>query len=254
LGERTKAVSYLVLSKTFGFIFGPFLQGCFTFLGGDGYKMLYGLPLSMYTAPAWLSVILGLVNLTLFHPNIFKERKIAAREQMLILGKESEKETWKAIKPDYLVAWALIFSFFICIFNFVLLESIETVLTMDQFGWTKKQALQNMAYIMTAGGIVAGISFFTVLPLRSRIKENKLLIYGGFLVMILARMLLIPYRSETARLAYPKDYTFENGTHVSFEDDDPEVLGCPITQEWCKTTPVLGFPEYITGFLLANLG
>lgn len=34
-----------------------------------------------------------------------------------------EKETWKAIKPDYLASWTLICAFFVLVFNFVLLET-----------------------------------------------------------------------------------------------------------------------------------
>jgi len=35
----------------------------------------------------------------------------------------AEKETWKAIKPDYLASWTLICAFFVLVFNFVLLET-----------------------------------------------------------------------------------------------------------------------------------
>lgn len=112
----------LTLAQTLGFIFGPLLQGVFTALGGDGYKMAFGLHFSMYTAPGWLNVILALGNLFFFLPRFFQDRRVAAKEQMLIHGNENEKAAWKAIKPDYLVAWILIFSLFVFVFNFVLLE------------------------------------------------------------------------------------------------------------------------------------
>jgi MFS transporter, ceroid-lipofuscinosis neuronal protein 7 len=112
----------LTLAQTLGFIFGPLLQGIFTPLGGEGFKMYFGLPLSMYTAPGWLNVILALANLLFFLPRFFQDRRVAAKEQMLIHGNENEKAAWKAIKPDYLVAWILIFSLFVFVFNFVLLE------------------------------------------------------------------------------------------------------------------------------------
>lgn len=35
----------------------------------------------------------------------------------------AEKDTWKAIKPDYLASWTLICAFFVLVFNFVLLET-----------------------------------------------------------------------------------------------------------------------------------
>lgn len=255
LEERTKAVSLLTLAQTLGFIFGPLLQGVFTPLGSEGVKMLYNIPLSMYTAPGWLNVFLGLLNLIFFFPNVFQDKRVAAREQMLIHGKESEKEAWKSIKPDYLVSWALIFSLFVFVFNFVLLESLATALTMDQYAWTKKQALEYMAYIMTAGGIVACLTFLGISPLCKKFKENDVLIYGGFFLMILSRLVHIPYGSEIPRLAYPKEHTFENGSYVVFGEDDEAVLGCPFKdQPWCSTTPKLGIVEFVVGFLLTSLG
>jgi ceroid-lipofuscinosis MFS transporter 7 len=112
----------LTLAQTLGFIFGPFLQGIFTPLGNEGYQMVFGLPFSMYTAPGWLNVLLALCNLFFFLPRHFQDKRVAAREQMIIHGNENEKAAWKSIKPDYLVAWTLIFSLFVFVFNFVLLE------------------------------------------------------------------------------------------------------------------------------------
>lgn len=122
LKERTKAVSMLTLAQTLGFICGPMLQGIFTPLGNEGFKMFFNLPLSMYTAPGWLNVLLALCNLFFFLPRHFQDKRVAAREQMIIHGNDTEKAAWKSIKPDYLVAWMLIFSLFVFVFNFVLLE------------------------------------------------------------------------------------------------------------------------------------
>lgn len=124
LEERTKAISMLTLAQTLGFIVGPVLQGIFTPLGSEGFKMSFGLPLSMYTAPSWVNVLLALFNIFLFMPRFFQDTRVAAKEQMLLHGNESEKAAWKAIKPDYLVAWVLIFSLFVFVFNFVLLEGL----------------------------------------------------------------------------------------------------------------------------------
>lgn len=84
--------------------------------------MSFGLPFSMYTAPGWVNVFLALGNIFFFLPKFFQDKRVAAKEQMLIHGNESERAAWKAIKPDYLVAYILIFSLFVFVFNFVLLE------------------------------------------------------------------------------------------------------------------------------------
>jgi MFS transporter, ceroid-lipofuscinosis neuronal protein 7 len=74
-----------------------------------------------YTAAGWTNVLLGIINFVLFLPWFFKDRRIAAKEQMIIQGKTTEKETWKSVKIDYATAWTLILSFFVIVFNFVLL-------------------------------------------------------------------------------------------------------------------------------------
>lgn len=122
--ERTGAVSMVSLAQVLGFIVGPALQAAVTPLGNDGYSMFGGkLHFDMYTAPGWINVVMGLMNFCMFLPCLFKERRIAAKEIMLLQGKTSEKDTWKAIKPDYVSAWTLIGAFFVLVFHFVLLET-----------------------------------------------------------------------------------------------------------------------------------
>lgn len=208
----------------------------------------------MYTAPGWVNFFLGVINFFLFLPFVFKDRRVAAREQMILHGKESEKETWKAIKPDYLTSWALIFSLFVFVFNFVLLESLGTPLTMEQFAWTKTEALKNMAILMTCGGAIACVTFVMISPLCKKFKENHVLIIGGFLLMVLGRLVHIPYGNEMPKIAVDREFLYSNGTIGVYDEDDPKVLGCPSSQDWCETTPVLGFPAFVLGYLLTSVG
>lgn len=92
-------------------------------LGAKGVPLGGGLRLDMFTAASWINVLLGVLNLLLFLPAVFKERRIAAREAMLRQGAESEEATWKQQTPDYFSVWTLIVAFFVLVFNFVLLET-----------------------------------------------------------------------------------------------------------------------------------
>lgn len=83
-----------------------------------------------------------------------------------------EKEALKELKPDYVSSWMLIAAFFVLVFNFVLLETLATSLTMDQFAWSKKQALEYMGLLMSAGAIVACVTFALIGPL-TRIFEER---------------------------------------------------------------------------------
>lgn len=136
----------------------------------------------------------------------------------------------------------------------IYIAGLTTALTMDQYAWTKTEALQNIAYIMTIGGVIACVTFLSVNPLCKKFKENDVLIYGGFLLMVLGRLVHIPYRNELPKLGYAKERLLENGTLIIFDEDDPEVLGCPISQDWCQTTSKLGFPEFILGYMLTSIG
>lgn len=122
--ERTKAVSMISLTQVMGFIIGPALQAFVTMLGDPGIVVMRGvIHLNMYTAAGWINVVLGFLNFLMFMPAVFTERNIAAKELMLRHGKTSERETWKAMKPNKFGAITLIAAFFVIVFNFVLLET-----------------------------------------------------------------------------------------------------------------------------------
>lgn len=142
LSERTKAVSMISLAQILGFVVGPAVQAAVVPLGDDGVWLIKNhLKLNMYTASGWINVFLALINIYLFFPSVFKEHKIASKEAMLKTGKTDEKEVWREEKINYFSAWSLIVAFFVLVFNFMLLETLGTPLTMDQFAWTKSESL-----------------------------------------------------------------------------------------------------------------
>lgn len=248
LDERTFALSMASLAQVAGFIVGPLLQAAFTLLG-DGIKIFDLFPLSMYTAPGWVNVVLGAINIVIFLPHIFKDHNIAVREQMMLQGKQNAKETWKSSKIDYLLTWSLIFSYFIVAFNLVILESLGTPLTMDQFAFTKKETLKWNGILV---GIGAGIScvIFCLLPRICKIlKEIDILIWGGLLIMCVGKFVYIPFRSDIPQLAVERNYTMLNGTEGYYDEDAFQVLGCPVAkQPWCEWTPRLGIPEFVVSY------
>jgi MFS transporter, ceroid-lipofuscinosis neuronal protein 7 len=119
--ERTNSVSMMSLAQVLGFVIGPALQAAVTPLGTEGFLFMNTFQINMYTASGWLNVLLGLTNFVMFLPCFFKDRRVAAREQMIRQGLKNEKETWKHSKPEFTTTFSLIFSFFVIVFNFVLL-------------------------------------------------------------------------------------------------------------------------------------
>uniref|UniRef100_A0A2M4AJY3 Putative transporter/transmembrane protein n=3 Tax=Anopheles triannulatus TaxID=58253 RepID=A0A2M4AJY3_9DIPT len=290
--ERTSAVSMVSLAQTLGFIVGPVLQGAVTMFGENGYPLLRNrLNLNMYTATGWINVLMGILNFCLFLPFVFKEKRIAAREAMIKHGMQSEKETWKSMKPDYLSAWTLIFAFFILVFNFVFLETLATPLTMDMFAWTKAEALYYMAWIMAVGAVLASGMFLMIGPLCKRIPEQHVLLWGGFFLMVLGRAVYIPMSDQPPKLAFLENVTAtlladepdwkgvygsnftdvrsdmirvdlnyqgpafgEPVSNISDKDYSKDLLGCPSTQEWCKTTRGMTIFQFLLGYAFTAIG
>lgn len=243
LQERTGAVSMISLAQVLGFIVGPGLQSLVTPLGDEGFPLIEGkLSMNMYTAAGWINVLLGIINLILFA--FFKERPIAAKEAMVLCGATSEKAAWKGLKPDYLSAWTLIVAFFILTLNFVLLETIGVMLTMDQFAWTDKQAVSYLGILLSIGGVLACITMAVLKSISKWINEVLLLLWGGFLLMVIGRAIYIPWGPDPPVIAYVSNAT--NSTK--------DILGCPDIQEWCLYTPALTITQFLIGFLLTCVG
>lgn len=249
LNERTLALSMASLAQVAGFIVGPLLQAAFTYLD-EGILIFNYFPLSMFTAPGWVNVFLGAINIVIFVPQLFKDHNIAVREQMMVQGKENAKETWKSTKVDYVVAASLIFAYFIVAFNLVILESLGTPLTMDQFAFTKQDTLKWNGILVGSGALISCV-IFCLLPILCKvIKEVNILIWGGMLIMTIGKFIYIPFREDIPQLAGFVNVTLQNGTTIQ-----EAVLGCPIIEQaWCGWTPRLGIPEFVVGYFAGVIG
>lgn len=108
---------------------------------------------------------------------------------------------------------------------------------------------------MSVGAFIACVAFLLIAPLSKRYKESSLLIWGGFFFMVIGRLVFIPYRGELPKLAVDREYMTENGTIGLYHEDDPLVLGCPVTsQPWCADTLQLQWPEFLFGFTISTIG
>jgi MFS transporter, ceroid-lipofuscinosis neuronal protein 7 len=180
--------------------------------------------------PAWVNVFLGIINIFIFWPNfLFKDHNIAVREQMMVQGKENAKETYKSSKVDYLLCVSLIFSYFIVSFNLVILESLGTPLSMDQFAFTQKETLEYNSIMVGVGALVACV-IFSLLPRICKIyKEIDILIWGGLLIMAVGKFVYIPFRTEMPQLKGNFTVFLENGTIADIQ----HLNGCPVDlQPW----------------------
>lgn len=118
---------------------------------------------------------------------------------------------------------------------------------MDQFAWTRTEAVYYVGIILTISAIIACLTFIGIGPLCRRFNEHNVLLWGGFLAMIIGRVLYIPWGSESIPLK-----TWRND---SVADISAELVGCPAdAQPWCLTTPVLTVEQFLIGILLTSIG
>ncbi|XP_064212479.1 major facilitator superfamily domain-containing protein 8 [Tribolium castaneum] len=282
VSERTTAVSMISLAQVLGFIVGPAIQAAVVPLGDDGFWIIPNrLRLNMYTASGWINVIFSLFNMYLFLPHVFKEHKIAGREAMLKQGKDNERDTWKQHRPNYFATWTLIVAFFVIVFNFMLLETLGTPVTMDQFAWSKAASLKYMGILMSVGAILAIVTFASISPLCKRFSEVKVMIWGGFLFMVLGRAIYIPFNNDPPQM-YDSDLklnltlvcdkllfnrtvsNYETMWSINSTDETTvrnltlncgeDLVGCPSSQEWCTYTPAMTLTQFIIGYFLTAFG
>ncbi len=71
-----------------------------------------------------------------------------------------------------------------------------TPLAIDQWGWSKADAIVYLGITMASGGVLSGICFATIGPLSKKLDERVILILFGIVPMILGRICMFPMGSQ----------------------------------------------------------
>lgn len=90
---------------------------------------------------------------------------------------------------------------------------------------------------MSVGAVVACITFFAIKPLCKAFEERSVLLWGGFLLMAIGRILYIPYGDQLPLMATNSSIIDSNSNNISVHNltaitDNVEVVGCPLSQKW----------------------
>ena len=101
-----------------------------------------------------------MVSFVLFLPVVFREHYIAQRElQTLRQEQEVQEKTGERTRPPLLPVMVLTLSFFSCMFNYVLLETLTSTLAMDQWAWKPQHAVERMGFITMGAGALGVLVF-----------------------------------------------------------------------------------------------
>ena len=110
----------------------------------------------------WVSAATGLVSFTLFLPVVFRENYIAQRELETLREQQKVEEKTTDLhsnRPPLLPVMVLTYSFFSCMFNYVLLETLTSTLAMDQWAWKPQHAVERMGFITMGAGALGVLVF-----------------------------------------------------------------------------------------------
>lgn len=140
---------------------------------------------------------------------------------------------------------------------------------MDQFALTKQEALKYISILMAVGAVISCISFITIGPLCKRFDERKIMIWGGFFLMVIGRFVFIPWGSEPPKIKYmdvnfdgdsPNSLGLFNQTDLlDYGNNDTSITlleetGCPSSQTWCANTNALTIEQFLIGYTCTAIG
>lgn len=261
LKERTGAMANMSACQALGFILGPALQACLSFIGEDGITLKFlDLQLNMYTAPALLAAALGLINIlmVLF---ILKEHHVDDNgrhlQQSINYTDNSMEDSMESEESvDQIAVLTSNVLFFIVMFIFAIFETIATPLTMDMFAWTRKEAVLYNGIIICCIGFES-ILVFLVVKLASQRFGDRPVLFAGLIIIFYGFFILLPWGNTYPKIKWA-DVT--NNTLVSqkaiasLTNSTVEPTGCPFEQTWCQHIPAIHIAQYITSDLLIGVG
>ncbi|KAG7243365.1 hypothetical protein INR49_011821 [Caranx melampygus] len=255
LKERTSAMANMSACQALGFILGPALQACLSFIGEQGITVKFiELQLNMYTAPALLAAAFGLINILLVLL-VLREHRVDdhgrhirainyASEDRDDIGEESE-ETIDQVAV--LTSNAL---FFIVMFIFAVFETIATPLSMDMFAWTRKEAVFYNGIIICCIGFESTLCFWLV--------GDRPVLMAGLAIIFCGFFILLPWGNHYPKIQWAD---LKNNSLVSqiskatiASNGSLEPTGCPYEQTWCQYTPAIHIAQYISSDFLIGVG
>ncbi|MED6251928.1 Major facilitator superfamily domain-containing protein 8 [Ataeniobius toweri] len=262
LKERTGAMANMSACQALGFILGPALQACLSFIGENGVTVKFlDLQLNMYTTPALLAAAFGLVNILLVLL-VLKEHCVnedgkhirsinyTSEERVDVLDECVETIDQVAVVTSNVL-------FFIVMFVFAVFETIATPLSMNMFAWTRKEAVLYNGIIMVGIGFQSILVFLAVKAAALKFGDRPVLL-AGFFIIFCGFIVLLPWGNHFPKIQWADLKNNSLASQVSegtlFSNGTVEPTGCPYEQTWCQYTPAIYLAQYISSDVLIGVG
>ncbi|KAM6949632.1 major facilitator superfamily domain-containing protein 8 [Aplochiton taeniatus] len=267
LKERTSAMANMSACQALGFILGPALQAGLSFVGETGFSVeIIDLQFNMYTAPALLAAVFGVINVLLV-TLVLREHRVDDHGRHIPAINDVSEDRME-VSPDTVEAndrVAVLVSnvlFFVIMFIFAVFETISTPLSMDMFAWTRKDAVLYNGIIISCIGLESILVFIIVKMVSNRIGDRPVLL-AGLAIIFCGFFILLPWGNQypVIQWAAASNYSFAPtpASNYSFaptpaSNQSFEATGCPAEQTWCQYVPAIHLAQYITSDVLIGVG
>ncbi|XP_069781352.1 major facilitator superfamily domain-containing protein 8 isoform X2 [Narcine bancroftii] len=272
LQERNSAMANISACQALGFVLGPALQTAMIGIGQTGvsWKMI-DFELNMYTAPAFLGALLGIVNI-IFIIAIFREHCVSDLENAhnISVNIQGSSEIHENSDEDLDLVAVVICNilFFVILFAFAIFETIATPLTMDMYAWTGEEAVLYNGILLVGIGVESIVVFMTTKILSKRFEERQLLL-GGFVLIFISFFILLPWGNQYPPIQWTEIKNGSNYSSAGIKNHNPSMdiwnflirpslrlnaVGCPVQQVWCQYVPIIHLAQYIVSAILLGVG
>ncbi|KAF7646387.1 hypothetical protein LDENG_00188410 [Lucifuga dentata] len=239
LKERTGAMANMSACQALGFILGPALQACLSFIA------------------AFCVVNILLVLLVLREHRVDEDgRHVRAINYTSEERAEINEEPEETI--DHMAVLTSNVLFFIVMFIFAVFETIATPLSMDMFSWTRKEAVLYNGIIICSIGFESILVFVVVKVASQRVGDRPVFL-AGLAIVFCGFFILLPWGNHFPKIQWAdlKNNSMDTsqmfGTTVA-SNSSVEPTGCPWEQTWCQYTPAIHLAQYITADILIGAG
>uniref|UniRef100_A0A915K287 Major facilitator superfamily (MFS) profile domain-containing protein n=1 Tax=Romanomermis culicivorax TaxID=13658 RepID=A0A915K287_ROMCU len=179
--EYTKAVTGATATLALAIMAGPGAQAMFTPIGFPGFTVA-SLPIHMFNAPGWISIVAALICVYLLHKLLIEEYP----------GIQTHHDFSIMPKYDSLAAWTLIFCWFAIYLTLTSFVMIGKSYTMVMFHWSFDEAVVDNGIIMGVFALVS-LSVFVIYAFYGKRLDERFLIFSGTTMMISFWLITFPW-------------------------------------------------------------
>nr|XP_046237567.1 major facilitator superfamily domain-containing protein 8 isoform X2 [Scatophagus argus] len=262
LKERTSAMANMSACQALGFILGPALQACLSFIGEDGVTVKFiDLELNMYTAPALLAAAFGIINILLVLLVLREHRVDDHGKHIRAINYTSEDRVDTSEDTEETIDQVAVLTsnilFFVVMFIFAVFETIATPLSMDMFAWTRKEAVFYNGIIICCIGFESILVFVVVKVASKRVGDRPVLL-AGLAIIFCGFFILLPWGNHYPKIQWAdlknNSLLGQMSETTMASNSSLEPTGCPYEQTWCQYTPAIHLAQYISSDILIGVG